>query len=110
MFYMNKFAHLTPSPSQHFIAQMKAKGFDPRDVIAAWKDPERITDVRKYPGQYRVIGNGVAIIGEPDETTGVFRFITIYLDGVLTPPRADQMNTPEGRRFADRYARGEGRG
>lgn len=107
---MNTFAHLTPSLSKHFLDQMKAKGFDPRAVIEAWKDPERITKVTKYPGQFRIIGNGVAIVGEPEEATGTFRFITIYLDGVLTPPRADQMNTPEGRRFADRYARGEGRG
>lgn len=105
-----KFSHLTPSLARHFVEQMKAKGFDPRDVIATWKAPERITEVRKHPGQFRIIGNGLCIIGEPLPAEGMFKFITLYADGILTPPRPDQMNTPEGRRYAERYARGEGRG
>lgn len=105
----NRYGHLTPTISEHFKRQMKAKGFDPRDVIAAWRSPEKITPVRKYPGQWRIIGNGLAIVGEPLEAAGEFRFITVYLDGVLTPPRADQTDAA-GIRFRERWANGQGRG
>lgn len=89
---------------------MRAKGFDPRDVIGAWKEGTRVQDVRKHPGQFRIIGHDICIIGEPETSTGHFRFITLYMDGVLTPPRPDQLNTPEGRRYAERWAQGLGRG
>lgn len=106
----NRFAHLTPKSTEHFLRQMKIKGFDPRAVIDAWKDPERVYPSRSHEGQWRITGNGVCIVGEPEPETGLFRFITIYLDGVITPPRADQMQTAEGRRYAERYAQGLGRG
>ena len=74
--------------SDHFIKQAKAKGFTASQIIGALMSPEKITDVRKYPGQKRYCGSGVAVV--MDGT----RAITIYLDGVVTPMREDQKNDP----------------
>lgn len=94
--------------SQHARRTIIAKGFDPRDVVAVHAAPSRVTEVRAHPGQIRLIGRGLALVGKIE--AGRFTLITVYADGVLTPPRADQMNTVEGRRYAERYARGMGRG
>lgn len=94
--------------SGHASRTIIAKGFDPRTVQAVHAAPTRVTEVRAHPGQIRLIGQGLALVGRVD--AGRFILITVYADGVLTPPRADQMNTPEGRRYAERYARGMGRG
>lgn len=85
-----------------------SKGFDRRTVMETFHRPECTTDVRKYPGQVRLIGNGLALVGKVVED--MFILITVYEDGVLTPPRPDQLSTPEGKRYAERYALGLGRG
>lgn len=100
---------LKPSITAHFKKQLVLKGLDPRDIIAAWKNPAEVyPSGKRYPGQWRVTGNGICIVGKPEGDT--FVFITVYLDRVLTPPRPDQMDTPEGRRYAERRAQGLGRG
>lgn len=104
-----KFSHLTPTLTRHFLGQVKAKGLDPKDIIAAWKNPERVYPSGSHPGQWRITGNGVCIVGRPEEDAGTFAFITVYLDGVLTAPRADQTDAA-GRRYAERYRQGLGRG
>ena len=75
----------------HFKKQMLAKGFTGEQVSAALRTPEKVTCVSKYPGQRRYCGSGVAVIVEP-QSAGVYRLITLYLDGVVTPLRADQLN------------------
>ena len=72
--------------SQHFLSQVKAKGFTAEQIREAIEHPYKITDVRRYPGQKRYCGGGVAVV--MDGT----RAITIYLDGVVTPLREDQKN------------------
>ena len=99
---------LTPSPTRHFKDTMTSKGFDPRTVIATLKSPAEVYPSRSHPGQWRVTGNGLCIVGKPEGAR--FILITVYLDRVLTECRADQMNTPEGRRYAERRAAGLGRG
>lgn len=96
------------APTTHALRQIRDKGLDPMAVKRAHDNPERVTEVRAHPGQIRLIGYGVALVGRVEGNR--FTLITVYQDGVLTPPRPDQMNTPEGRRYAERYAAGKGRG
>ncbi len=72
----------------HFRAQMSAKGFDMGDVARALLDPYKVTEVRRYPGQVRFCGAGLAVVVAVE--AGFFNLITVYLDGVVTPMREDQ--------------------
>ena len=88
----------------HFKKQMLAKGFTGNQVSNALRDPDKVTPVTKYPGQRRYCGDGVAVIVEPVGTS-TYRLVTIYLDGVVTPLRADQMGDRDAlnsRRLARR--------
>lgn len=96
--------------TKHAQTTIADKGFSPDAVRETFLRPDHTTQVRKYPDQIRLIGNGLALVGIADERKGIFLLITVYQDGVLTPPRADQMDTPEGQRYAQRYANGLGRG
>lgn len=88
----------------HAENQIKAKGFSLDDIQAAFSSPEKVYPNGKYAGQYRVVGNSICLVGQPVGET--FNVITVYEDGVLTPPRPEQLDTPEGRRYAERYNRG----
>lgn len=72
--------------TEHFKTQMLAKGFTGAQVISCLKNPDKITDVRRYPGQKRYCGAGVAIVVKGDT------LITLYADGIITALRPDQMN------------------
>lgn len=95
---------LTPKPSAHFIKTMNYKGFDPQAVVNTLKNPTEVYPSRSHPGQWRVTGNGVCIVGKPEGDR--FILITIYADRIVTPVRPDQLLTPEGRRFAREGRRG----
>lgn len=105
---LSEFFKLEPFVTQHFKDTIEAKGFDTNDVIGLLKDPEEFYPSNSHPGQYRVTGRGLCVVGEPRDDK--FILITIYLDKVLTPPRPDQMDSEEGRRYAERYEKGLGRG
>lgn len=105
---MDTTAGMTLTPTHHALKTILAKGFTAEQVLEAFNSPEKITPVTAHPGQYRVCGSGVALVGAPDGE--IFNLITVYEDGTLTPPRADQLDTEEGKRFAERYAAGLGRG
>ena len=77
--------------SRHFKAQVEAKGFTVEQIKAAIENPYKITDVRRYPGQKRYCGGGIAIVMRDNVA------ITVYLDGVVTPMREDQKNDPAAR-------------
>ena len=94
--------------SQHARQQMEQKGFDYRAVIAAYAKPEEFYESRSHPGQMRLTGRGLCLVGQVIEDT--FFVITVYLDRVLTPPRPDQLSTTEGARYAERFDLGMGRG
>jgi hypothetical protein len=88
----------TPKPTAHFLKTLKAKGFDPAAVVATLKNPTEVYPSRSHPGQFRVTGNGVCIVGKPEGDQ--FVLITLYADRIITPVRPDQLKTAEGRRFA----------
>lgn len=77
--------------SPHFKKQMLAKGFTGPQVSNALRSPEKVTPVTKYPGQRRYCGDGVAVVVEP-VGANTYRLVTLYLDGVVTALRPDQMN------------------
>lgn len=87
--------------TRHASQQMEAKGFDLETVEYTFGNPENIYPNKKFAGQFRVTGHGVCLIGKP--MGGEFLVFTIYEDGVMTPPRPDQLDTPEGRAYAERY-------
>lgn len=90
---------LTPRITGHFKRTMVAKELDPRAVIATIHNPVEVYPSRSHPGQWRVTGNGLCIVGKPEGDE--FVLITLYLDRVVTAVRPDQLNTAEGRRFAE---------
>lgn len=90
---------MTFAPTDHFLRTMIAKGFTAEQVLAAWNRPAEVYPSGSHPGQWRVTGEGVCIVGKPQGKR--FIGITVYADRVVTPVREDQMNTPEGRRFAE---------
>jgi len=89
------------SMSPHAMSVAVDKGFDAHEIAAAFKTPEKVYDSGSHPGQVRVTGNGMCLVGERQGNS--FNVITIYLDGVVTAPRADQSANAEGRDFASRY-------
>lgn len=72
--------------TQHVQQQAAAKGIDLGKLERVLAHPARITTVSRYPDQSRYIGEGIAVIVSNDGAV-----ITVYLDGVLTPLRADQI-------------------
>lgn len=74
--------------SEHFKKQFREKGFTTEQVREAIENPYKITDVRRYPGQKRRCGGGIAIVMRGNTA------VTVYLDGVVTPLREDQKSDP----------------
>lgn len=72
--------------TQHVQQQAATKGIELNKVLRVLTSPTRVTNVSKYPGQTRHIGEGIAVIVSPDGAA-----ITVYLDGVITPLRPDQL-------------------
>lgn len=95
--------------TNHSLRTIIEKELDPEAIKQCWAEPKEIYASKSHPGQWRVTGYGVCMVGKI-EATGEFLVITVYLDRVLTAPRADQLDTPEGKRFAERYKAGLGRG
>jgi hypothetical protein len=87
----------------HANEQLKNKGIDLDRAQEAFDNPARIYPNKKYVGQFRVVGAGICLIGKPGN--GIFRVFTVYEDGVMTPPRPEQLLTEEGRRYAKIYER-----
>lgn len=99
---------VTLSLTKHAKKQAKSKGFPIQNILSMWEDPDKIIASRSHPGQYRICGDGICLVGVPKGRA--FIAITVYMDDELTPPREDQLCTRAGRRFARRFANGEGRG
>lgn len=78
--------------TRHFHKQMSAKGFSGAAAIEALRNPYKVTEVRRYPGQVRFCGGGLAVVVRPEGDT--FFLVTVYEDGKVTPLRPDQMNDP----------------
>lgn len=99
---------LTLSLTKHAKKQAKAKEFHINDILKMWSGKPQVNPSRSYPGQYRVCGDGICLVGVQKGNS--FVVITLYVDQEITPPRKDQLKTKAGRRFAERYAKGKGRG
>lgn len=72
----------------------------------AFEAPDKIYPNKKYQGQFRIVGKGLCLIGRPT-ANGLFRVFTVYEDGVMTPPRPDQLLTEEGRAYAELYRKAQ---
>lgn len=93
----------------HARKQMEAKGFTQESINGMFTAPENIYPNKKFEGQFRVVGNGICLVGQP-MTDRTFLVFTMYEDGVMTPPRADQLDTPEGKAYAKRYEQARAKG
>lgn len=87
--------------TEHARKQIEAKGFTESDVEFAFSNFEKLYPNKKFEGQWRVVGKGLCLVGKPQGK--MFTIFTIYEDGVMTPPRPDQLLTPEGKRYARLY-------
>lgn len=99
---------VTLSLTKHAKRQAKAKNFPISDIVAMWENGPKVVPSRSHRGQFRVCGDGICLVGVPKDNS--FVVITCYVDQELTPPRQDQLATPQGRRYAKRFAQGKGRG
>jgi hypothetical protein len=88
----------------HATQQILAKGFQISRIQDVFDNPDKVYANKRFEGQYRVTGGGLCLVGKPVD--GVFTLITVYEDGVMTPPRPEQLDTPEGRAYARLYNRG----
>jgi hypothetical protein len=95
---MKSTAGMSLVPTSHALRTILAKGFSPDTVKATFANPTEVYPSRSHPGQFRVTGNGICLVGKPEGEN--FVLVTLYADRVVTPVRPDQLNTPEGRRFA----------
>lgn len=75
--------------TQHATRVMHEKGFDPTTVARTLRNPSEVYPSGNHPGQYRITGNGLCIVGKPEGD--VFVIITMYLDRIITELRPDQM-------------------
>jgi hypothetical protein len=91
---------LTP----YAIRRAVSKGFKAPQIKACFDDPVEAYPSKSHPGSFRVRGHGLCLCGYPEGT--VFKVVTMFEDGVITPPRPDQLSTPEGRAYAARYLAG----
>jgi hypothetical protein len=76
----------------------------PALLSKTFASPETVYASRSHPGQYRITGNGICLVGIPDDQEKTFTIITMYADRILTPPRTDQLQTIKGQIYAARYA------
>jgi hypothetical protein len=87
----------------HAKEQMEKKGFKLERVEMMFSDYENnhVSPNKKYHGQFRICGDGICLVGQPFGDT--FHVFTMYEDGVMTPPRPDQLETPDGQKYAKSY-------
>lgn len=91
--------------SKHAQDQLEKKNVGFQRAREAFESPDKVYPNKKYAGQFRVVGNGICLIGRP--INGTFKVFTVYEDGVMTPPRPDQLLTEEGRAYAELYAKAQ---
>ena len=96
--------------TKHALNMATRKGFTTEQIDETFRYPKRVYLSGSHIGQHRVTGQGLCLVGIPNPDTSVFTIITVYEDETITPPRPDQLITPEGQRYAERYTMGLGRG
>jgi hypothetical protein len=63
--------------TKHAIDKLKQKGFTLHLVNETFLRPEQIRASGSYPGQYKIIGNNIVLIGVPNDRRH-FTVVTIY--------------------------------
>lgn len=80
--------------TRHARDRAAEKGFSLDALASVFAEPEYVYPSGSHPGQWRVCGNGICMVGTVSEDS--FTVITVYVDGVMTPLRADRMQTQLG--------------
>lgn len=75
--------------TRHATQQAVDKRISVDAIKGAFTDTSEYYASGSHPGQYRMTGHGVCLVGVPEGDT--FRVITLYLDRVITPLRPDQI-------------------
>lgn len=75
--------------SRHATQQAITKRINVDAIKSAFTNTSEYYPSGSHPGQYRMTGAGVCLVGVPHGDT--FFVITLYLDRVITPLRADQI-------------------
>ena len=104
---MHETTGLTLILTHHARKVAEDKGFPLNQIHQTFDRPRRVYRSRSHPGQHRVTGHGLCLVGR--KCGDKFVVMTIYLDEVLTPPRPDQLATAEGQDYAERYSNGSRR-
>lgn len=81
---------MTLVPTTHSLKMILSKGFTGEQISSTFRNPSSVYASRNHPGQYRVTGNGVCLVGVPQGDK--FRLITVYEDRVITALRPDQID------------------
>jgi len=75
--------------SRHATQQAVTKRINVDNIKSAFVNTNEYYPSGSHPGQYRMTGSGVCLVGVPRGDT--FFVITLYLDRVITPLRPDQI-------------------
>ena len=75
--------------TRHATQQAIDKRISADAIRSCFTDTSEYYPSGSHPGQYRMTGHGVCLVGVPEGDT--FRVITLYLDRVITPLRPDQI-------------------
>lgn len=91
--------------SRHAQEQLVTKfgNVGPEMAESTFINPDNIYPNKSYQGQFRVVGQGLCLIGKPSDDGEYFIVFTAYEDGILTPPREDQLETEAGKKYAELY-------
>ena len=74
--------------TRHALVTAQQKGFSLTTIRRVFSSPSEYYPSGSHPGQYRMTGHGLCLVGKPDGDT--FVVITMYADRIITPLRPDQ--------------------
>ena len=75
--------------TSHARKVMAEKSFSPTVVVMTLRNPSEVYPSGNHPGQFRITGNGICLVGKPEGDT--FVIITMYADRIMTALRPDQI-------------------
>jgi predicted house-cleaning NTP pyrophosphatase (Maf/HAM1 superfamily) len=86
---MRKHPYRRMTFTRHATETAIAKRISVDAIRSCFTDTSEYYASGSHPGQYRMTGSGVCLVGTPQGDT--FNVITLYLDRVITPLRPDQI-------------------
>ena len=75
--------------TKHAVKVAVDKGFSLSTIKSCYRNPNEVYPSALYPGQWRIAGSGLCLVGRPEGDT--FVVITMYADRIITPLRPDQI-------------------